>query len=415
MLNLFEALKEILTYLRQYKARTAMTMFGIIWGTMTVVLLLSFGVGVRKQMSKNMHGLGEGIAIVWPGRTSIPYEGYGRGRPIRLNEDDIEMIRLNVKEIKRISPEFSKWGSAVRVGDKINRPNVTGIIPEYGEMRNILPEPGGRWLNELDIEKNRRIVFIGNRLRDFLFGEKAEVIGKYVFIDETPFLVVGVMKEKTQPSSYNQRDRDRAFIPMTTFKSIFGHKYIDTFVYQISSPLISEQVQKKVYATLAKKFKFDPDDKETLGIWDTTSMDEFIFYFTIGLNIFMGLMGIVTLIVGGIGLANIMYVIVQERTREIGIRRSVGAKRKNIFGQLLFEAFVVIGLGGIIGFIMAVVLIELIAAIPSVELREAVGVPIFNPLVAIITILILGLIGFTAGFFPARRAAKLNVIDCLRY
>lgn len=415
MINIYESLKEILSYLHQYKARTAMTMFGIIWGTLTVVLLLAFGVGVKKQMSKNMHGLGECIVLVWPGSTSIPYEGYGRGRRIRLNEDDIEMIRSNVKEIIRISPEFSRWGSAVRVGDKINRPNVTGIIPEYGHMRNIMPEPGGRWLNDLDIEKNRRVVFIGNRLRDFLFGEKADPIGKYLYIDETPFVIVGVMREKTQPSSYNQRDRDRAFIPMTTFKAIFGYKYVENFVYQISGPLYSEKVQKKVYATLAKKFKFDPNDKETLGIWDTTEMDEFIYYFTIGLNIFMGLMGVITLIVGGIGLANIMYVVVQERTREIGIRRSVGAKRRNIFGQLLFEAFVVIGLGALIGFILAVGLIQLISAIPSEALREAVGIPELNPLVALITVLILGSIGFLAGFFPARKAARLNVIDCLRY
>lgn len=415
MKNIFEDFKEILKYLQQYKARTAMTMFGIIWGTMTVILLLAFGVGVRKQMSKNMHGIGEGIAIVWPGRTSIPFEGYGRGRPIRLNENDIEMIRTEVKEIKRISPEFSKWGSAVRVGDKINRPNVTGIIPEYGIMRNIWPEPGGRWLNELDINKKRRVVFLGNRLRDFLFGEKAQVIGKYVFINETPFLVVGVMKEKTQTSSYNQRDRDRAFIPMTTFKSIFGYKYISNFVYQINSPLISEKVQKKINTTLGKKFKFDPNDDETLGIWDTTEFDQFIFYFTLGFNIFMGLMGVVTLIVGGIGLANIMYVVVQERTREIGIRRSVGAKSKNILGQFLFESFVVIGIGAFIGFVLALGLIELIAAIPSVELRGAIGLPEFNPFVALITILILGSIGFVAGIFPARRAAKLNVIDCLRY
>ena len=110
MVNLIENLREIFHYLGQYKARTAMTMFGIIWGTLTVILLLSFGVGVKKQMSKNMHGIGEGIAIVWPGRTSIPFEGYGRDRQIRLNEDDIELIRREVKGIRRISPEFHKWG-----------------------------------------------------------------------------------------------------------------------------------------------------------------------------------------------------------------------------------------------------------------------------------------------------------------
>jgi len=411
----FDQIREIFYYLRQYKARTAMTMFGIIWGTMTVIILLSFGVGVQKQMSKNMHGIGEGIAIVWPGRTSVAFEGYGRDRSIRLNEDDIELIRSEVKDIIRISPEFSKWGSTVRVDDKINRPNVTGIIPEYGIMRNIWPEYGGRWLNELDNLEKRRVVFIGNRLRDFLFGEKEDAIGKYVFIDQTPFLVVGVMKEKTQNSSYNQRDRDRAFIPMTTFKSVFGEQYVSNFVYQISDPRISDSVEKQVYTALGKKFKFDPNDSETLGIWDTTNMDEFIFYFSLGFNLFMGLIGVITLVVGGIGLANIMYVVVQERTREIGIRRSAGAKRSTIMGQFILEAFVVIGIGAAIGFIIALTIITIFSALPIPDVKEAVGTPELNPMVAIVTVFILGSIGFLAGFFPARRASKLNIVDCLRH
>ncbi|MCB0283153.1 MAG: ABC transporter permease [Calditrichae bacterium] len=411
---LFEQLREIFRYLRQYKARTAMTMFGIIWGTMTVIILLAFGVGVQKQMSKNMHGIGEGIAIVWPGSTSIPFEGYGRDRRIRLTEDDIELLRTEIREIKRISPEFSKWGSAIRVKDKINRPNITGIIPEYNEMRNIWPEDGGRWLNDLDLKQKRRVVFIGNRLRDFLFGDNADVIGKYVYIDETPFKVVGVMREKTQNSSYNQRDRDRAFIPMTTFKSIFGYQFIDNFVYQIDDPRLSKTVRTQVYTTLGKKFKFDPNDSETLGIWDTTNFDEFIFYFTLGFNIFMGLIGVITLIVGGIGLANIMYVVVQERTREIGIRRAAGARRRTILGNFIFEAFVIIGIGAFIGFALALIIISVFAALPIQDFKEAVGTPQLNPMVAIVTILVLSTIGFLAGFFPARRASRLNVVDCLR-
>ena len=329
--NLYENFKEIIHDLGQYKARTAMTMFGIIWGTMTVILLLAFGVGVGKQMSKNMHGIGEGIAIVWPGRTSIPFEGYGRDRQIRLTEDDVEFIRTEVREIKRISPEFSSWRSPIRVGDKINRNNLTGILPEFGVMRNIWPEPGGRWLDDLDIKDKRRVAFIGNRLRDFLFGENADAIGKYVYIGETPFMVIGVLRSKTQNSSYNSRDRDRAFIPYTTFKSIIGSRYVSNFVYQIEDSKINAIVRQKVYTALGKKFRFDPNDKETLSIWDTTNFDEFIGNFSLGFTLFMGMIGLITLIVGGIGLANIMYVVVHERTREIGVRRSVGAKGRHIF------------------------------------------------------------------------------------
>jgi putative ABC transport system permease protein len=202
---------------------------------------------------------------------------------------------------------------------------------------------------------------------------------------------------------------------MTTFKAVFGYRYVSNFVYQIGDPRIAENVRQKVYATLGKKFKFDPKDKETLGIWDTTNFDEFIFYFSLGFNIFMGMIGVITLIVGGIGLANIMYVVVQERTPEIGIRRSAGAKARDIFGQFMFESFVIIGIGAAIGFILAIGLIQLITALPMQDFKEAVGTPEFNPMVGIITVLILSMIGFVAGFFPARRAARLNVIECLRY
>lgn len=413
--NLIDNFSEILRDLAQYKARTAMTMFGIIWGTMTVIVLLAFGVGLKKQMSINMHGIGEGVVIVWPGRTSIPFEGYGRDRRIRLSEEDVELVRNEVKEIKRISPEFSSWMSPIRVRDKINRNNLTGILPEFGDIRNIWPEPGGRWINDLDIKYNRRVVFLGNRLRDFLFDENDHAIGKYVYINDTPFMVVGVMKPKTQNSSYNSRDQDRAFIPYTTFKSILGARYVSNFVYQIEDPQINALVRKKVYTVLGKKFKFDPDDRETLGIWDTTDFERFLENFSLGFTLFMGIIGVITLIVGGIGLANIMYVVVRERTREIGIRRSVGAKRSHIFKQFIFEAFVVVGIGAFIGFLLAIGLIELVSAVPSQDFKDSVGTPEMNLVIAFATVLILTSIGFLAGLFPARRASKLNIIDCLRY
>jgi putative ABC transport system permease protein len=408
-------LREIFFYLRQYKMRTAMTMFGLIWGTLTVILLLAFGVGVKKQMSKNMHGLGDRIAIAWPGRTSMPYEGYGRDRQILLNENDIELLRTQVREIRRISPEFHKWGSTIRVSDQINRPNVTGMIPEYGYMRNIWPAPGGRWINEMDLKERRRVVFLGNRLKEFLFGEETDAVGKYVYIDEAPFLVIGVMKSKTQPSSYSQRDRDRAFIPMTTFKSFFGHQYVNNFVYQIDDPKRAEIVRNQVYATFAKKFKFNPKDTETLWIWDTTDVDLFILYFSLGFNAFMGLIGVITLIVGGIGLANIMYVVVQERTMEIGVRRSAGARRGSIMGQFMLEAFVIIGIGAFIGATLAILIIFAASAMPEGGFKETVGTPELNLMVVFVTVIILSTVGFLAGYFPARRASRLNVIDCLRY
>ena len=389
-----------------------MTMFGIIWGTITVIVLLAFGVGVKRSMSKNMHGMGESITILWPGRTSMPYQGYGRDRWIRFREDDAEILRSEISQIEAISPEYSRWGTPVRVGDKLIKPNVSGVIPEYAPMRNIIEQPGGRWINTLDMKDRKRVVFLGNKLKDFLFGADQNAVGEYVFIGDSPFLVIGVLTEKTQPSSYSARDQDRAFIPASTFSSLFGHRYINNIVYKLTDPRLSPAVQTRIYEVLGKRYKFDPTDKQALSIWDTSEMDKFIFYFSLGINIFLILIGALTLTVGGIGLANIMYVVVQERTREIGVRRSVGAKQRHIMGQFILEAFIIIGFSGAIGFILSLILIKLISLLP---IEEYVGHPVLSLPVAIVSIGILSIIGFLAGYFPSRKAAKLNVVDCLRY
>jgi len=407
-----DTVREVFYYLRQYKSRTFMTMFGIVWGTMTVILLLAFGVGVQKSMSKNMHGMGDGVAILWPGTTSIPFEGYGKERNIRLRAEDAEILRTEIGEFSAISPEYIRYGVPVRNADKISQTAVTGVIPEYGPMRNVIAVEGGRWLNDQDIKERRRVCFLGYELRDLLFGEDADVIGKYVYIGDTPCLIIGVVKQKPQPSSYSARDQDRAFIPSTTYMSIYGAIYVSNMVYQIKDPRMNEVVKAEIYKVLGKKYKFDANDKEALGIWDTTEQDKFIFYFTLGFKIFLGFIGAITLVVGGIGLANIMYVVVQERTKEIGIKRSIGAKSKDIMMQFIIEAFIIIGISAVIGFALAIILIKLISLLP---IEDYVGHPELSLSVAFVSIAILGIIGFLAGYFPSRRAAKLNVIDCLRY
>jgi len=412
MNRMFDTVKEIFYYLRQYKARTFMTMFGLIWGTITVIVLLSFGVGVERSMSKNMHGIGEGIAIVWPGRTSIPFKGYGRDRQIRFLEEDVFMLKNEIKEIEYCSPEYGRWGVPIRVGDKVNKTNVAGVIPEYGPMRNVLPQPGGRWINDLDIKERKRVAFIGNKLKDLLFGEQTDAIGKYIYIGDSPFIVIGILKKKTQPSCYTTRDRDRVVIPASTFASSFGHRYINNIIYKPKDARQAEFVQKRFYEVLGKKYIFDAKDKETLGIWDTTESDKFLYYFSLGMKIFLGLIGVITLTVGGIGLANIMYVVVQERTREIGIRRAVGAKSSQILGQFIIEAFIIIGLSALIGFSIALVLIKLLALLP---IEDTVGTPVLSLPVAIVSVVVLGMIGFLAGYFPSRKASKLVVVDCLRF
>ncbi len=411
MNQLFDTIGEVFHYLKQYKSRTLMTMFGLIWGTMTVVLLLSFGSGVGTSMKKNMHGMGEGIAILWPGTTTKAWQGYNRGRYLRFRVEDVELLRREIKDIDAISGEFIYYDRPVRVGKTITKTPVTGIMPEYGPMRNCIARAGGRWINDLDMKNKRRVVFLGYKIRDLLFGENADAVGKTVYIGETPFRVVGILKEKTQPSSYSYRDQDRVFIPMSTFQSLYGWRYLSNIVYRIGDPTRNEAVKDELFSVLAKRFKFDPSDRNALGIWDTTEMDKFIYYFSFGFQLFLGLIGAVTLIVGGIGLANIMYVVVQERTREIGIKRSIGAKRKTIMSQFLIEATMIIGIGALIGFLLALVLIRFISMLP---IEEYVGHPELSWPVVLASISILALVGFFAGYFPARRASRLEVVECLR-
>ncbi|MBN1998078.1 ABC transporter permease [candidate division KSB1 bacterium] len=411
MSHFVDTCRSVFSYFRQYKSRTFMTMFGIVWGTMTVILLLAFGVGVKKSMSKNMHGMGEGIVILWPGRTSIPFQGYGRDRQVRFREEDIDLIRTEIPEIEFISPEYSSWGTPMKVGDKINKTGIAGVIPEYGPMRNVLPVEGGRWINELDVKDRKRVAFIGDKLRDFLFGENADAVGKYFYVGDSPFRVIGVLKPKIQPSCYTTRDQDRVYIPVSTFASVYGYRYLNNIVYKPRDPRDAKKIQKKLHAVFGKKYKFDPEDSQTLFFWDTTETDKFIFYFSLGFTVFMGVIGVITLIVGGIGLANIMYVVVQERTKEIGIQRAVGAKSRHIMGQFILESFIIIGISALLGFGLAYVLIQLVSMMP---IEDYVGHPVLSLPVALISISVLSIIGFLAGYFPSRRAAKLVVIDCLR-
>jgi len=400
---------EFLIDLRAQKLRAFLTMFGIIWGTVAITVLVAFGVGFKRQMSINMHGIGESIGITWPGRTTKPWQGFGTGRRISFIEEDVAYVLSQVPGVVAASPEYSRRVPA-RMGENILNPLVAGVYPGYDDMRNIIALPGGRFINAKDREHRRRVAFIGDKVKEFLFGE-TDAVGRTFFVGEVPFTVVGVMQKKTQNSSYNARDQDRVYIPSSTYSAIFGQIYLTNIIYQARDPRYGEETADEVRAALGKRYKFDPTDEDAVWIWDTTRFDKFIFFFFLGFNIFMGLIGSFTLGVAGLGVANIMFIVVQERVREIGIKRAVGAKRSNIVFQFFMETIFILGLGSGIGFLMAVGIVQGLQYIP---IKEFVGTPVISAGVVAITVSVLTVIGLAAGLFPARRAAYLDVIDCLR-
>jgi len=393
------------------KLRTTLTIFGIVWGTVAIIVLLAFGNGFKKQTMKTMNGIGESIILLWPGQTAKPFEGYGVNRTIRFREEDAALLENEIPEIKTLSPEYSTWRAALRVGTNTRTPNVTGCYPVYSTIRHVYTQEGGRFINALDMKDKRRVVFLGDELAGYLFGEK-EPVGQYVHVGNTPFLVVGVMMPKEQDSSYNSRDKDRAFIPASTFVSIFGYRYVNNMVIKPQHATLSPGIIDRIYEVLGKKYKFDPEDKEALSIWDTTEFQKMVFYIFLGLNIFMGILGGFTLTVGGIGVANIMYVVVQERTKEIGVKRAVGAKRYHIMHQFFLEAFFIIAIGATIGIIISLLILYGISMLP---IDDFVGTPQVSAWVALVALSVLAGIGIIAGFFPARKAANLQVVDCLRF
>jgi putative ABC transport system permease protein len=408
--SLFTAISEFVRDLRAQKLRTFLTIFGIVWGTVAIIVLLAFGMGFKRQLSANMHGMGESIAILFPGKTTRAFEGFGTGRPISFLEDDAQLLASEVREIAKISPEYSADGIPIRVGENIVNTSIAGIYPIYSGMRNVIPEMGGRFIDEPDMHDRRRVMMIGDEVKRLLFGE-SQAIGKIIYVGQTPFTVIGVMIKKIQPSSYNRRDQDRVFIPASTFSSVFGTLHLRNIIYTPKDPTRSEEVTSRVRQVLGKRYKFDPEDKDAVFIWDTAEFDKFLFYFFLAFNLFLGLIGSFTLGVGGIGVANIMYIVVQERVKEIGIKRAVGATRVNIIFQFFMETFFIIAIGSVIGFAIAVGLIQIMGYIPF---KDVVGTPELSVEVALATALVLSAVGLAAGLFPARRAANLNVVDCLR-
>ena len=390
--------------------RTVLTLSGVVWGTFAIVLLLAFGAGVSKQGMKSMHGMGEGIVLVWPGTTTMAYKGFTKGKRVRVTAEEVLRVKEKVRDIGRISPEFRR---NLRIRYKKQEFNNTarGINVEFQYMRSIIAQKG-RFINILDIQKKRRVCFLGNTLAQYLFHND-EPVGSQVFVEGVPFTVVGVMKRKIQTSNYSgQHDEHCMFIPYTTYSSLYGQKYVSNIIIQPRAAEMSGSVITGVRRYLGEKLGFSPQDKDALFIWDFTDAEKSLNMFFLAFNIFLAIIGSFTLLVGGVGVASIMLVVVEERTREIGIKLAVGAKRKQILRQFFSEALTIISVGGIIGFAFAALVLQLI---PVEMIRDYVGNPRINVTVGIATILILLVIGTISGLMPARKAASTDPIEALKH
>jgi len=396
------------------RKRILLTIVAIGWGTLSIVLLLSFGEGLKRAFHKGKRGMGEGIGILWPGNTTRAYAGLPSGRPITFTDEDAELLLARIPELAALSREYNTR-RGITAGTKTVNCRIRGVDPSFGPMRNIIPQPGGRFINEIDLDEKRRTVVLGDELAQDLFGRQ-DVVGRSVQINQSAFLVVGVMQKKTMMGMYSGPDKNQASIPATTYKSLFGDKKVGNMVYQPASMEVADQAKAQIYRVLAAKYRFDPEDTRAVGLWDTREDQRIMENIGVGIQMFLGVIGALTLLVGGMGVANIMYAVVKERTREIGVKMALGAKVRQIMAPFVMEALLMTVLGGILGTAVGLALITVIAVLPlQGEAFEFMGRPTFSPAIAAATTAILGGIGTGAGYFPARRAATINPAESLRY
>ena len=408
-------LQEFWNDLRTQKTRAFLTMFAITWGTISVVLLLAFGEGLGITMQQGLLNAGDRIFQVYGGETSMPYEGLDKGRNIRLRKEDAGLLMQSIPDIDMASVSYGRWGVSMQVGQNKTNTYMEGVNPAFEEMRRMYPAKGGRFLNNMDEAQKRRVLFLGNEIAGRLFGGE-DPIGKQVMLDGLPFTVIGIMQEKLQTSMNNGPDANRAIIPASTFETIYGYRYINHLVLRPRSIESAPAVKQDLYRVLGRKYKFDAADERALGIWDFIENEKEGAKVFLGIQIFLGVVGGLTLLLAGVGVANIMYVTVKERTREFGVKLALGARKYHIKTQVIFESLLIALTGGAIGLLFSYTVVTAAQNIPNKEgAMEFLSNPVISTPISIITVIILGFIGLAAGFFPARKAANVDPVESLRY
>ncbi len=407
--------EEFIGDLRTQKTRALLTMFAVTWGTVAVVILLAFGEGLKTAISTGLLNAGERLYMVYGGSTSRVWEGLPTGRRVRLTEEDLALLTRSIPEIEMGSPSYGRWGTSLRWGESKTTTYMEGVDPSFSEMRRVFPQSGGRFLNEDDLRDRRRVIFLGNEIAERLFGDTSPV-GETLILDGLPFTVIGVMQDKFQDSSNNGPDADRAIIPASTLKAIYGHRYVNHLLIRPRDTNEAEFVKQRLFDVLGARYRFDPADERALPMWDFIEDQKMVDAIGLGIQIFLGLVGAFTLLVAGVGVANIMYVVVRERTREIGVKLAVGARRRHIMAQFVFEAMLIALIGGALGLGVAAGVVALVNAIPADDqAMQYIANPMLSWPIALVCVSILVTIGLAAGILPARRAAAVDPIESLRY
>ncbi len=410
-----EALRLMLRDLWADKGRNALVSMGVAWGTLSLTLLVSFGWEFVTSMRQVAVNYGPSLVRVTSGFTSAPFQGLPAGRFLPLGQEDAELIARAVPEVRAVSVEHSRMlGNPARYRDRQMNVTLIGTNASFGELRNQLPEPGGRYLNLEDDRQRRRVAFLGHRVRDRLFGDQ-DCLGETVHIWNRPFTVIGVLAARTVLTNNNGAEPDKIAMPASVYRELMGQRRAQYLVAQLHDPADDARAARAIRRVLGARHRFDPADRDAVGVFSVVELEEMVATISSSNRALVVVVGLLGLLVAAVGVGNVIFLMVQERRRELGVQIAIGAPPRQVAAARLAEGLILTLAGGLAGMAAAALLLELAAGVPlDFEVRSYLGEPRVSWGVALSVTAILATVGAVAGWLPGRRAAALDPVEVLR-